>query len=192
MPARRLAQSQGAPTIHRDSFPTQRESTSHPTLSMMSRRDPDTWKKLKERLEKFGSDSGLFDEISIESFGRTDDATPFQIQIRKFGGKLKGNRRNLIDVGYGVSQALPIITELLRPDASSMFLLQQPEVHLHPSAQAALGSLFCSIAGPTGSWWWRRTATTSSTVFAWTSGTRRPISSLKTSRFSTSSAASRT
>ena len=26
-----------------------------------------------------------------------------------------------------------------------MFLLQQPEVHLHPSAQAALGSLFCSI-----------------------------------------------
>ena len=28
-----------------------------------------------------------------------------------------------------------------------MFLLQQPEVHLHPTAQAALGSLFCEIAG---------------------------------------------
>ena len=27
-----------------------------------------------------------------------------------------------------------------------MFLLQQPEVHLHPSAQAALGSLFCRTA----------------------------------------------
>ena len=27
-----------------------------------------------------------------------------------------------------------------------MFLLQQPEVHLHPSAQAALGSLFCEVA----------------------------------------------
>ena len=117
-------------------------------LSMMSRREPNTWSKLKERLEKFGSESGLFDEVSIESFGRTDDAAPFQIQIRKFGGKLKGNRRNLIDVGYGVSQTLPIITELLRPDAPPMFLLQQPEVHLHPSAQAALGSLFCSIAGP--------------------------------------------
>jgi predicted ATPase len=35
---------------------------------------------------------------------------------------------------------------LLRPDAPSLFLLQQPEVHLHPKAQAALGSLFCSIA----------------------------------------------
>ncbi len=29
-----------------------------------------------------------------------------------------------------------------------MFLLQQPEVHLHPSAQAALGSLFCRVADP--------------------------------------------
>lgn len=27
-----------------------------------------------------------------------------------------------------------------------MFLLQQPEVHLHPGAQAALGSLFCTVA----------------------------------------------
>ena len=47
-----------------------------------------------------------------------------------------------------MSQALPLLTELLRKDAPSMFLLQQPEVHLHPSAQAALGSLFCNIAGP--------------------------------------------
>ena len=27
-----------------------------------------------------------------------------------------------------------------------MFLLQQPEVHLHPQAQAALGTLFCKVA----------------------------------------------
>ena len=51
-------------------------------------------------------------------------------------------------MGYGVSQLLPVVTELLREDAQLMFLLQQPEVHLHPSAQAALGSLFCQIASP--------------------------------------------
>ena len=117
-------------------------------LANMSRQGTDKWSDLRKSLEKFGRNSGLFDEISVEAFGRTDDASPFQIQIRKFGRELKGNRRNLIDVGYGVSQALPIITELLRPGAASMSLLQQPEVHLHPSAQAALGSLFCSIAGP--------------------------------------------
>ena len=106
-----------------------------------------TWQRLKKLLEDFGQESGLFDEISVRPLGKKQ-SEPFQIQIRKYGSKSKGPRRNLIDVGYGVSQALPIVTELLRGDAPPMFLLQQPEVHLHPSAQAALGSLFCRIAGP--------------------------------------------
>ena len=104
------------------------------------------WKNLKSALENFGKESGLFDEFSIKRFGKSESA-PFQLQVRKSGGKLKGPLRNLIDVGYGVSQALPVITELLRSDAPNMFLMQQPEVHLHPSAQAALGSLFCERAG---------------------------------------------
>jgi predicted ATPase len=112
-------------------------------LSSLYHRNQAGWQRLKRELEKFGHTSGLFDEISIKSLGETE-GDPFQVQVRKFGGR--GIQRNLIDVGYGVSQALPVLTELLRPDAPSLFLLQQPEVHLHPKAQAALGSLFCSIA----------------------------------------------
>ncbi len=104
-----------------------------------------TWADLKERLEDFGKASGLFDEITVKRLGKRG-SEPFQMQIRKSSGRLKGPWRNLIDVGYGVSQALPILTELLREDPPSLFLLQQPEVHLHPSAQAALGSLFCEGA----------------------------------------------
>ena len=103
------------------------------------------WTEFKKQLEKFGREAGLFDEISIKRLGHRD-SEPFQIQVRKLGSKIKGPLRNLIDVGYGVSQALLVITELLRPDAPPLFLLQQPEVHLHPSAQAALGGLFCQIA----------------------------------------------
>ena len=103
------------------------------------------WQALRDGLEKFGRDAELFDELAIKSLGKRESA-PFQVQIRKFSKNLKGPPRNLIDVGYGVSQVLPIITEVLRPDPPSMFLLQQPEVHLHPSAQAALGSLFCQTA----------------------------------------------
>ena len=104
------------------------------------------WNALKDALENFGQEAGLFDEISVKQLGK-NESEPFQIQVRKFGSKSKGPQRNLIDVGYGVSQVLPVITELLRRDAPPIFLLQQPEVHLHPSAQAALGSLFCQIAG---------------------------------------------
>ena len=114
-------------------------------LANLYRGNSDEWQKLKESLEGFGRKSGLFDDISVMSFGKTSGA-PFQILIRKWGKRRKGADRNLIDVGYGVSQALPMLTELLRPDSPQMFLLQQPEVHLHPSAQAALGSLFCAVA----------------------------------------------
>ncbi len=103
------------------------------------------WQALKDGLEKFGRDAGLFDELLIKPLGKRE-SEPFQVQVRKFSKTRKGPPRNLIDVGYGVSQVLPVITELLRPDTPSMFLLQQPEVHLHPSAQAALGSLFCQAA----------------------------------------------
>ena len=106
------------------------------------------WEALKAQLERFGQAAGLFDDIHIRRLGKRD-SEPFQVQVRKYSrsGK-KGPRRNLIDVGYGVSQALPLITELMRRKRPPMFLLQQPEVHLHPSAQAALGTLLCEVAGP--------------------------------------------
>lgn len=106
------------------------------------------WEKLKNALEDFGRSAGLFDEIVVKPLSQKE-GDPFQIQVRRFGDKgKKGPRRNLIDVGYGVSQVLPVITELLRGGAPAMSLLQQPEVHLHPRAQAALGSLFCQVAKP--------------------------------------------
>ena len=104
------------------------------------------WNELKAELEKFGENSGLFNDIVIKRLGQSGSA-PFQVQIRKRGQRRKGPYRNLIDMGYGVSQVLPVVTELVRAHQSPLTLLQQPEVHLHPSAQAALGSLFCQIAG---------------------------------------------
>ena len=112
----------------------------------MSFRSRKEWTSLQRTLETFGKEAGLFDEISVRPLGKKE-TEPFQVQIRKFGNRSKGPSRNLIDVGYGISQVLPVITELLRNDAAPLFLLQQPEVHLHPSAQAALGTLFCKVAG---------------------------------------------
>ncbi len=103
------------------------------------------WKELRKKLVRFGEASGLFDEVEVRRLGG-NDSDPFQIRVRKFGGTLKGPWRNLKDVGYGVSQALPILVEIMNGNPSRVFLLQQPEVHLHPQAQAALGSLFLEAA----------------------------------------------
>ena len=103
------------------------------------------WKRLKEQLESFGHDSGLFHEINVKQLGDVEGG-PFQLEVKKLGKRKDGANRNLIDVGYGVSQVLPVIAELFRQGGAPVFLFQQPEVHLHPSAQAALGSLFCKTA----------------------------------------------
>ena len=108
-------------------------------------REQDRWQQLKEGMEQFGRTSGLFDEIFVKRLGRYE-FEPYQLEVRKWGKRRKGAKRNLIDVGYGVSQVLPLVVELINPAGYSLFLLQQPEVHLHPSAQAALGSLFCETA----------------------------------------------
>ncbi len=53
---------------------------------------------------------------------------------------------NLVDVGQGMNQALPLVVRanVHRPD--SIVILEQPELHLHPAAHADLAELFARSA----------------------------------------------
>lgn len=72
--------------------------------------------------------------------------------------KEDGTKDNLIDVGYGISQVLPIVVQLEKIRTTrkrnlysnsekngSTFVIEQPEIHLHPGAQAELANLFVDI-----------------------------------------------
>jgi hypothetical protein len=104
-------------------------------LARAKLRSPERWSEIQKHLAKFGRDSGLFTNIDIRQFGKSD-IDPFQVLVR-----LGNARRNLVDVGYGISQVLPIVYQIQMPGRYNAFLLQQPEVHLHPRAQAELASL---------------------------------------------------
>lgn len=52
----------------------------------------------------------------------------------------------LLDVGFGVSQVLPVVTTLFFVPEGSIVLLEQPELHLHPRAQAHLADLMLHVA----------------------------------------------
>ena len=96
----------------------------------------------REHMEKFGKASGLYSKVSVRKLG-SEGSDPFQIEVELPGGN---GPRNLIDVGYGVSQAIPIIAGAVSTDPGTTLLIQQPEVHLHPRAQAAMGSFFAQLA----------------------------------------------
>ncbi len=98
---------------------------------------------LVQALAAFGEASGLFSEVTVRKLGGVSD--PFQVMVRS--GRIK---RNLIDVGYGVSQVLPILVEIATQPPGTIFLIQQPEVHLHPRAQAALATLFAWLVRQRG------------------------------------------
>lgn len=94
----------------------------------------------KKFLERVGSESGLFKSIVIRKFGRGTQA-PFELDI-----VLGENALSIDNVGYGVSQALPVLVEMFVRVRGTVFSIQQPEVHLHPKAQATIGDFVAELA----------------------------------------------
>jgi len=80
----------------------------------------------------------LAESIEITRVGKT---LLYQIEVVR-----NGKRSNLADVGYGVSQVLPVITLLHFVPEGSVILCEDPEAHLHPMAQSGLADLFVEVA----------------------------------------------
>ncbi len=86
---------------------------------------------------------GLVDDFSIKS---TDARERFyEVTV-----KIDDNKSALMDVGFGVSQVLPVVAMLLSAPPGSIVLLEQPELHLHPNAQSALADLMLHAAEKRG------------------------------------------
>ena len=108
-------------------------------------------------IRDFQKKNQLIDEIS-EWLYRT---MGYELRISDMGSSLfqimlennKGIKSNILDVGFGISQVLPIITQVIRMSLDSRrishryridetLFIEQPELHLHPAAQAELADIF--------------------------------------------------
>jgi predicted ATPase len=75
---------------------------------------------------------GLLYEIKSKRF----DGGRFEILVRT---KKNGIWSALSDVGFGISQFLPIIVADIQLSKNSTLIIAQPEIHLHPRIQAQFG-----------------------------------------------------
>jgi predicted ATPase len=70
---------------------------------------------------------------------------PEYVEVR-VGRKSTGPTRDITEVGFGVSQVLPIIVGALLQPKEGLFIVDLPEAHLHPRPQGDIADLFCSLA----------------------------------------------
>lgn len=82
----------------------------------------------------------------FEQFGLTVNVDEFKEAIHKLTVDQSGLSLDIPDVGFGVSQVLPVVLQGFLSPNKSVTIVEQPEVHLHPKMQAALADLFIDIA----------------------------------------------
>lgn len=61
-------------------------------------------------------------------------------------GKQKSNEYRPINVGFGITYILPVITALVKAKPNSILILENPEAHLHPKGQRKMGELIAETA----------------------------------------------
>lgn len=75
--------------------------------------------------------------------------TRIEIHVGRLPTAKKGRSKdmvNIADVGFGVSQTLPILVALIQAKPEHTVYIEQPETHLHPKAQYQLAELFAKAA----------------------------------------------
>ena len=124
------------------------EGTEIPVTIMKLSNTGTDWERMHKKLIQFGQTSDLFSDITVKKYGKSI-GEPFQLQFQ-----VRGFQSNIMDIGYGVSQILPLLVRLFYPQREDFkrnmvvsdrfrnrFILQQPEVHLHHKAQSEFASL---------------------------------------------------
>ena len=73
-------------------------------------------------------------------FVQVSGSTAFYLRTKNKNGKFI----DLVNEGYGVNQAVEMLIKLLKK-STRLALIEEPEIHLHPTAQAKLMDAFCDI-----------------------------------------------
>lgn len=121
-----------------DAFELNEDGSNSAHILWAKRGEKVVWKGekflLSEAINKCISCIGLEQEVTPSRTGKMI----YQIKV----GIGKNKKVTIADVGFGYSQVIPIILMGLLNGSNNLMLIEQPEIHLHPSSSANLADLF--------------------------------------------------
>ena len=93
-------------------------------------------KRIAEWLEK----SGITHSFTLKPIAK--NRRDYELRVKKTA---TSPEVLITDVGFGVSQLLPVLVLCYYVPKGSVVILEQPEIHLHPSAQADLADVLIDV-----------------------------------------------
>jgi predicted ATPase len=75
---------------------------------------------------------------------RPSERNPSLLQLRV--SLIENQPHDITEVGFGVSQVLPVVVAGLTQSEESLLIVDLPEAHLHPKPQGYLADFFCYLA----------------------------------------------
>ena len=106
------------------------------------------WQQTKDKRLKTLGDAlhtlGLTEQVGTKKIGDVG----IELQVGRLGSTNIDDRDmvNIADVGFGVSQVLPVLVAVIAAEPGCLVYLEQPELHLHPRAQIALAQVLADAA----------------------------------------------
>jgi predicted ATPase len=96
-------------------------------------------KKKLETLISLISELGLASNIKAQKVNEAH----ISLNISRYFGAEDNDVVDLSDVGFGLSQILPILIAIIEANKDNIIYIEQPEIHLHPLAQYKLANILC-------------------------------------------------
>lgn len=124
-----------------DTFPGTFEYYVASVINHWQSSNDDRLSKLGMHLERLG--------LTWKVQAKQRDETQVELKVGRLPHSKVGGAHDLVsiaDVGFGVSQTLPVLVALLAAQPGQLVYIEQPEIHLHPRAQRALATIFAEAA----------------------------------------------
>ena len=98
-------------------------------------------KSFQEMIAHWLNELGLIHEFSLDEIAKGTNL--YRAMVKTSSSSVP---TALTDVGFGVSQVLPALVLLYYVPEGSTVLMEQPEIHLHPSVQSGLADVMLNVA----------------------------------------------